>query len=325
MVFPDIKISTQHYPALYSSSAKPGTPARRTINRCVATVEDRTRRVDPELHDRRLVSLLAVPLHWDFFGYIVDYLVKASLVWSAAPSQYHSIAQPTEDALKTAALFDFVKRLVVASRVNTAAVLVALVYVDRWSHSSVADVPQLSCEQVFLAALFLATKYMTESSYYLKYWKVWSAMSRAEIRWAERKFLKAIDFEVGIQEEHLLVHYDEVMKRCVINNERILPPLPQIPRNLVRRRAHAVRRVVAPAPAFIPFFPVQASPVSPAFGVLRKEVDWNNPGPLGVGYAHLWVRTSGNCMRRFTTEPFAVEARVRLRIAEPDRGGTVEL
>ncbi|KAL6308274.1 hypothetical protein BKA93DRAFT_822477 [Sparassis latifolia] len=255
---------------------KPGAPAQRIFKHRVATVVAQKSTVDQEFRNDRLVSLLAVPLHWDFFGYIVDCLVKASLVWSTAPSRYHSVAWPTEDTLKTAALFDFVKHLVVASRVNTAAVLVALVYVDRWSHSSVADVPQLSCEQVFLVALFLATKYVAESSYDLKYWKAWSAMSKAEIRWAERKFLKVIDFEVGIQEEHLLDHYDEVMKRCIINNERILPPLPEIsPRRLVRRRAHAVRRVVAPAPAFIPSFPVQASPVSPAFGVLRREVDWS--------------------------------------------------
>ncbi|GBE83112.1 hypothetical protein SCP_0501590 [Sparassis crispa] len=244
-----------------SSSVKPSSPPSPVTNIHPAS------RVDPKLHNPDVVTLLSVPLRFDFIGYIIDFVAMAVFISKVGLLRARSVNPSTADMLKTPAFIDFVTRLVVATHTDVATVLVALVYVKRWCNSLV--VQHLSCEQVFLAAMFVASKYVDEHLCPLELWSDWSGKSEKEIKRVECQFLQAISFDVGIRDEDLLAHYDQVIYRCVTHSLCSSRPLPEA-------------KAVSPPPAYRPQ-PVLPAPENPTWAALpvpTKEINWSFNGKL---------------------------------------------
>ncbi|CCM03982.1 uncharacterized protein FIBRA_06138 [Fibroporia radiculosa] len=164
--------------------------------------------IDFLLHDPALVEMIYTPVNWG----LVDYLVNRT-------TDAISCSTLFSHALKTAFFVNFVKDIIIKSRAMTPMLLVALGYMSRAGRALLDNLlHQWRCEQLFLGALILASKYIYEEPMGAAQWaSLTGIFSVKDINRIEREYLILIQYNLGICEADLLAHYEPVFSRANSN------------------------------------------------------------------------------------------------------------
>ncbi|KAJ7204278.1 hypothetical protein C8J57DRAFT_1619116 [Mycena rebaudengoi] len=160
--------------------------------------------VDPHLHSGDLIKLLNTPPH-ALLEHVVNFVIKTvdqciPLTVKRASLDVRSLRI---DAFATLA-FTVLHR----GGVPTAVLLVSLVYVERAKRYLHVALEQWALERVFLGAMIVAAKYINDECPDNKYWSQWTGLfGQKDIGRVEREFLDVLDYQLGLTEDDILVHF----------------------------------------------------------------------------------------------------------------------
>ncbi|KAJ7633273.1 hypothetical protein FB45DRAFT_1148935 [Roridomyces roridus] len=169
--------------------------------------------VDPATHSAALMELVELELSRTVIDYFVHYIsdtVAYAMRYSgASSSRIHSSLNSPESRQKHTA---FVRTVLARAEIATPTILVALSYLARSRpHLAIAR-ETWAFERVFLGALILATKYTDDSTLKNVHWAICSGVfGKRDVGRIEREFLEVLDWELGVKEEELVVHYEGMM------------------------------------------------------------------------------------------------------------------
>jgi len=108
-------------------------------------------------------------------------------------------------------LSEFVARMVYRSQVKVPVLLVAIVYIERVKAHLKISVDQWACVRVFVGALVLAGKYLTDYPITNIKWARWSGVFRPNlIGHMERELLRVLDWDLAICENDILAHHEHI-------------------------------------------------------------------------------------------------------------------
>ncbi|EIW62176.1 uncharacterized protein TRAVEDRAFT_63605 [Trametes versicolor FP-101664 SS1] len=193
--------STSMYPAATTAPA-PGPP--RSI--------DLASQVDPATHDRRIVEMIHMKIEYGVFDYLLDTIVLTVASAMIGPTARVALQ------LKGLRLTTAVRALIEFGGITMPAILATLVYLERVRPHLQIDVEDWVCERIAIGALVTAQKYIVDHHIGASRWASASAMfTKADINRMEREFLALLNFEMRINEEDLLAHYDglrRAVRRC---------------------------------------------------------------------------------------------------------------
>ncbi|KAI0352738.1 hypothetical protein OH77DRAFT_1497753 [Trametes cingulata] len=168
---------------------------------------DPASRVDPRDHNPRVVEMVKTPLSWS----VLDYFLEVLTLTVAG-----SIIGPTYKVafgLKGMQTMQIVKTFLEYTRMDTPAVLVAIVYLTRIRKHLEIDSEDWVCERLALGALITAFKYINDAPVKAEHWSRCSGVfSKADICRIEREFLYLLNFEMRVADADLLAHHDGLMR-----------------------------------------------------------------------------------------------------------------
>ncbi|CAK5266194.1 unnamed protein product [Mycena citricolor] len=168
--------------------------------------------VDPMSHSSAILQLVDVQLTSSVIDYIVECIADA--VWHGLTRDLH---HPSHIAPRTASLpidefTPFVRSVLSLAEVRPATVFVALAYVARARRHLAIISPAWALERIFLGALIAASKYTQDSTLRNGQWARCSGVfGRRDVGRIEREFLEVLDWDLGVREEEILVHWGAVM------------------------------------------------------------------------------------------------------------------
>ncbi|OSX60579.1 hypothetical protein POSPLADRAFT_1047989 [Postia placenta MAD-698-R-SB12] len=158
---------------------------------CVPSSIDPSSQVTFASRSPFLSELLAIPVNWD----LIDHVVEAVRYTTLNPTR----------RLKNALFINFVKLVVVKTRIDTANILVALTIIDKVCQN-IGDMRRdWECEELFIASLILAHKATSASVFF----------DLQDINRLERELLDVIKFDLCITEEAILRHFLSLRQYCI--------------------------------------------------------------------------------------------------------------
>ncbi|KAL0946401.1 hypothetical protein HGRIS_012627 [Hohenbuehelia grisea] len=105
----------------------------------------------------------------------------------------------------------FVTNVITRAEITTPVYLATLVYIDRARPHLHIALEEWALERVFLGALIVASKYLNDSTLKNVHWALCTGVfGKRDVGRIEREFLDVLDFELGITEDDILVHYDGI-------------------------------------------------------------------------------------------------------------------
>ncbi|KAJ7482896.1 hypothetical protein B0H11DRAFT_1633965, partial [Mycena galericulata] len=161
--------------------------------------------VNPATHSPELMQLIGLQISRPVIEYIVDYVFE-TVNYAMGPTF------PSPNVCRSACLMNcvaFVSRVLSRADVAPPALLTALVYITRARpHLSIA-VEEWALERVFLGALMIACKYTNDSTLKNAHWALCTGVfSKHDVGRIEREFLGVLNWELGVSESNILVHYE---------------------------------------------------------------------------------------------------------------------
>ncbi|KAI0363843.1 hypothetical protein BV20DRAFT_957450, partial [Pilatotrama ljubarskyi] len=193
------------------SAATSSAPAFMSLSMSCATTPacsvDPASRVDPRDHNPRVVEMVKTPLSWSVLDYFLD--VVTLTVASALIGPTYKVAF----GLKNMQTTQIVKTFLEYTRMDTPAVLVAIVYLDRIRKHLEIDSEDWVCERLAIGALITAFKYINDAPVKAEHWARCSCVfSKADICRIEREFLYLLNFEMRVTDADLLAHHEGLMR-----------------------------------------------------------------------------------------------------------------
>ncbi|KAH9938710.1 uncharacterized protein B0H18DRAFT_968407 [Fomitopsis serialis] len=168
--------------------------------------------ITARFHHPHLLEIQRMPINWDTIDYCIQYIISI-----LAPYRRDKEAH----RLSTAFFGYLACNVLAKSQVDMGTLLVALSYVKRTQrgfaknlHTSLNKLWE--GEDLLLAALMTAHKYLNDACYPLSSWAQWASVyDRTMLRTVERHFLILIEYDLSVKEGELLSHYDGLMEFCV--------------------------------------------------------------------------------------------------------------
>lgn len=174
---------------------------------CVPSSIDPSSQVTFASRSPFISELLAIPVNWDLIDYLVDHVVEAVRYTTLNPTR----------RLKNALFINFVKLVVVKTRIDTANILVALTIIDK-ACQNIGDMRRdWECEELFIASLILAHKAICDPILRNKHWATSASVffDLQDINRLERELLDVIKFDLCITEEAILRHFLSLRQYCI--------------------------------------------------------------------------------------------------------------
>ncbi|KAJ7651056.1 hypothetical protein FB45DRAFT_30177 [Roridomyces roridus] len=162
--------------------------------------------VDPSSHSPALMELIGVKLSRPVIQYLVDCVsdtVEYALMRSGVDISGHRSSKFTS----------FVSTVLSRAQVSAADVLVTLVYISRARKYLSIALEEWALERAFLGALVVACKYTNDSTLRNVHWALCTGFfGKQDIGRIEREFLEVLDWDLGLTEADILVHYEGIMR-----------------------------------------------------------------------------------------------------------------
>ncbi|CAK5278960.1 unnamed protein product [Mycena citricolor] len=164
--------------------------------------------VDPEMHSSAMLQLIDAQVSKAFVEYIAQFVTD--VVSFSLTRDHPKHIEPTRGRAPRRAtrLADFISLIVTRAEAEPATLLVALVYLARSrAHLSISS-PHGAAERLFLGALMTASKYTQDSTPRNEHWALVSGVfGTADMGMIEREFLAVLDWELGVSEAEVVVHW----------------------------------------------------------------------------------------------------------------------
>ncbi|CAK5266242.1 unnamed protein product [Mycena citricolor] len=175
--------------------------------------------VDATAHSAAIMQLINTDISRHFIKYVVECIsdtVQYALGYDAPRGRTHARTRHTHRKFTA-----FVQRVLAHAKVRPAAALVTLVYVARaHPHLSIAH-EEWALERVFLGALVAASKYTQDSTLKNAHWaRVSGLFDVHDVGRIEREFLEVLDWELGVREEEVVVHWAGILGESARQRER---------------------------------------------------------------------------------------------------------
>ncbi|CAK5278948.1 unnamed protein product [Mycena citricolor] len=168
--------------------------------------------VDTQLHSSALLQLIDAPVSHAFLDYIAEYV--AEVVDFALGCDDPKHAEPTRgrSGRCTTRLADFIALTIKRAEARASTLLVALVYIARSRTHLAISYRHGAAERLFLGALMTASKYTQDNTLQNVHWALISGVfGTADVGLIEREFLAVLDWELGVSEEEVVVHWEGII------------------------------------------------------------------------------------------------------------------
>ncbi|CAK5277151.1 unnamed protein product [Mycena citricolor] len=168
--------------------------------------------VDPTTHSSAILQLVDMEFTQSVIDYIVECIVETVTYALTRDSDPHSAITLGPSPTLVGKFTLFVKLMLSRAEVSPATVFVALAYVARARpHLAIAS-PEWALERVFLGALVVASKYTQDSTLRNAHWALCSGVfGKRDVGRVEREFLEVLNWDLGVREEEILMHWGGVM------------------------------------------------------------------------------------------------------------------
>jgi hypothetical protein len=164
--------------------------------------------VDSSLHSPALLELLDVKLSQPVIDYVVDCVAETVDYAMGRPS---SSSRGKPQRRENPAFTTFVSDVITRAEITTPIILASLVYIDRAKPHLHIALEEWAHERVFLGALITASKYLNDSTLKNVHWALCTGVfGKRDIGRIEREFLDVLDFQLGVTEDDLLSHHDNL-------------------------------------------------------------------------------------------------------------------
>jgi hypothetical protein len=162
--------------------------------------------VDPSLHSPALLELLDIKLTAPVIEYVVDCVAETVDFAMGRPSSSRGTSRRANTAFTT-----FVTNVIMRAELTTPVILASLVYIDRAKPHLHIALEEWAHERVFLGAVICASKYLNDSTLKNIHWALCTGVfGKRDIGRIEREFLDVLDFQLGITEDDVLSHHDNL-------------------------------------------------------------------------------------------------------------------
>jgi len=146
---------------------------------------------------------------------LIDYSVQCTLDtvnYSLSRSPDADRGRPRARQTERAQFTTFVTDVLMKAEVTTFTLLAALVFILRAKPYLELTHDGRANEHVFLGGLILAHKYCNDSTLCNKHWAICAGcFTSQDIGRIEREFLQVLDYELGIKESDILLHYNKIL------------------------------------------------------------------------------------------------------------------
>nr|GAT45128.1 predicted protein [Mycena chlorophos] len=234
--------------------------------------------VDPALHSPALMRLIDIELSDALIDYMLETVVDT--VTYAMDSRAVSFAK------HLSAFRSFALDVLTRSETTVPTLLVALTYIQRARpHLSVA-LAEWALERVFLGALIAASKYTNDSTLRNVHWALCTGVfGRRDVGRIEREFLEVLDWELGVKERDLLVHW-EVLRAGVMRMDMeevfVHPVLKSAASSTETLAELEPEAELAHSPTGIPLPELEPSSPASSFGSLSPPTPFHPLSPVAV-------------------------------------------